>query len=220
MSQPAADPWSWTSDPGTAHIRFLGKRTARDVEELRQSLTPPPEDLAWLRQIHSARVLQAAPGRVGTGDALVTPRTRLALAIATADCVPVLLSTAARVAAVHAGWRGLVAGVLEATLERLEAEPARVRAWIGPAIGACCYEVGEEVAARLRAAADPGAVRPGPDAKPHADLQAIARHQLHSAGVERIDRIELCTRCHPELLWSYRRDGEAAGRNWAVVWRE
>jgi YfiH family protein len=216
---PPAAPWAWSDERGSLRLRFLGRGWADVAAELPRRLPAPPAELAWLTQVHSQRVLDATPGNAGEGDALVTARRDLGLAIATADCVPVLLAADGRIAAAHAGWRGLAAGVIAATLERLGAAPGTAEAWIGPAIGACCYEIGEDVAERLRQAGGEAWVTGHPGERPRADLPAIARHQLAAAGVERIQTVGRCTRCHPELLWSYRRDGATAGRNWSVVWR-
>jgi len=126
---------------------------------------------------------------------------------------------------VHAGWRGLVAGAIGAAVARLAGlapdghSGGALSAWIGPSIGPCCYEVGDEVAEAIASAAGPSAVVRRPEGRPHVDLQAAARLQLAAHGVRAISSLALCTRCHPDLLWSYRRDGAAAGRNLAFVWR-
>jgi YfiH family protein len=197
-------------------VRFLGKGVAGRDAELPVTLVPRRLERAWLAQIHSAIVHEARPGLVGEGDALVSGARRLGLVVATADCVPVMIAGASRLAAVHAGWRGVAGRVVERALERL-AEPARV-AWIGPAIGGCCYEVGDEVAAAVVAASDPAVLRPGPRERPHLDLEAAVAAQLARAGVGEIRRASLCTRCSEEF-WSHRRDGTAAGRNLALIWR-
>jgi len=186
-----------------------------------------PEDgveVAWARQVHSARVLEASPGLCGEGDALWTDRRRLALSVVTADCVPLLLACrdfGGEIAAVHAGWRGIASDIVARTVERLAATPTALIAWIGPAIGGCCYEVGPEVAARVTRVSTEEAMCPNPDPKrpnPHLDLLGAIRHQLAAAGVEEVRTVDRCTRCHPEELWSYRRDGKAAGRNFGFVW--
>ena len=92
-------------------------------------------------------------------------------------------------------------------------------AWIGPAIGVCCYEVGEEVADRVGAVGGPEVVRSGGGDRPHLDLARAVEYQLRRAGVESIERLGPCTRCSPRLLHSYRRDGAGAGRNLTYVWR-
>ena len=186
--------------------------------------------LAGLRQVHSARVLPAREGLAGEGDGLLTATPGLVLSVVTADCVPVILAGRApsrspswTVAAVHAGWRGIVAGVVPRSLDALAERgvpPTAVAAWIGPAIGACCYEVSEEVAVQVASASGPECVVPAPPGRPHLDLVAAVRHQLAVAGVPAPRVVLRCTRCDAEHLWSYRRDGRAAGRNHAFVWLE
>ena len=118
----------------------------------------------------------------------------------------------------HAGWRGIAGGIVPRTLAALEL-PEQARAWIGPAIGACCYEVGDEVAAAVAEASTEEAVVPGRGARPHLDLQAAVERQLTDCGIGAVSRLEVCTRCHPDLLWSYRREGARAGRNISFLWR-
>ncbi len=217
----------WRASAPDAEIGFAGRVAAGDRAAALaltcaagESGPAAPARLAWLRQVHSADVVGARNGDCGAADALWTDQSGLALAIATADCVPVLLAGHGRVAAVHAGWRGIVAGVIPRAVRSLGGGGGEVRAWIGPAIGPCCYEVGGDVAAAIAAAADERALQqPFPDRKPHADLVAAARWQLGQAGVEAIAAVDVCTRCSPELLWSYRRDGASAGRNLAFIWR-
>ncbi len=180
---------------------------------------PSGVEPAWPRQVHSATVLDACPGRNPAGDALVTDRHELAVAVVTADCVPVLLAGDRWVAAVHAGWRGLAQSILPAAIERLRATSGAITAWIGPAIGPCCYEVGHDVADRVKAASTGEVVRSGGHGRPHLDLVAAARSQLEGSGDVRINVVEACTRCDDTRLWSYRRDGPGAGRNVAAIWR-
>jgi polyphenol oxidase len=237
----------WADRGRRAEVRFVGRGAeeppgggsrADVLRAIVAAEAAPPSGPAAARQVHGATVLAPPAGEAalnavgpiacGEGDALVTDRPGLALSVITADCVPVLLEAGEQVAAVHAGWRGLVAGVLAATADRLAAGGAPGAAswiaWIGPTIGACCYEVGEDVAARVAAVSSPAAVSrpgalPGGAAKPHLDLVAAARHQLADLGVAEVRAITACTRCHPELLWSYRRHGRGAGRNHAFVWK-
>jgi hypothetical protein len=201
--------------------------------------------LAGLRQVHSDRVLAAREGLAGEGDALVTGTPGLALSVVTADCVPVILAGPAgpagssrapswTVAAVHAGWRGIVAGVVPRALDALAGRgvaPTAVAAWIGPAIGACCYEVDEEVAVRVASVSGAECVVPRPAGglhaggsdrlgRPHLDLVAAVRHQLTAVGVPSPRVVLRCTRCDAGTLWSYRREGKAAGRNYSFVWLE
>ena len=111
------------------------------------------------------------------------------------------------------------AEVLPAVAGMLGAEPARWSAWIGPAIGACCYEVGDEVALEVAAASAPEVVVPGRAERPHLDLAAAALAQLRRAGVGAVVRVAACTHCDETTLWSYRREGKGAGRNLAFIWR-
>ena len=216
--QPADSP-PWNLDHGDLCVRFLGRGAPTAPSDLKALLTPPPLALSWLRQVHSAQVRVARAGRPARGDVLVTSETGLALAIATADCVPVLLGAQGSIAAAHAGWRGLVAGALPAAVESLASPAVQIQAWIGPSIGPCCYEVGDQVAESLAGASHQGVLVPGKASRLHADLRAVALHQLASCGVTRVQWLDLCTRCEGARLASYRRDGEEAGRNWALVWR-
>jgi YfiH family protein len=156
--------------------------------------------LARSRQHHGAQVNRARPGAVAHGDALWTDEPGLPLLALGADCAPIAIAaTRGRpaLAVVHAGWRGLAAGVVEAAVAALGA-PA-CAAIVGPAIGPCCYEVGPEVAARF----DPDLTRGG-----ILDLWAAAARALERAGVERVEQVGLCTRCNPELFFSHRRAGD------------
>jgi polyphenol oxidase len=198
-------------------VVFAGKGHAVDRATALADLLPSGVEGAWLEQIHSADVKWAAPGANGPGDALVTGLPGLALAVVTADCLPVLLAGPSRVAAVHAGWRGLVADIIPRTIELMGETP--LFAWIGPAICGRRYEVGDDVAARIACAGAATSIRPGPRGRPLADLPQAASTQLERAGVAQIHRLDLCTFESPGLLWSYRRDGAAAGRNLALIWR-
>lgn len=206
----------WTDSLGPIEVRFVGRGAGDRAEAA--SAAGTPAQLAWSRQIHSARVLEAAPGGCGQGDALTTRSTGLALSVVTADCVPVLVGGEAEIASIHAGWRGIAAGIVGATLSRLGSPPDRMTAWLGPAIGRCCYEVGDDVADRVAAASEPTVTLPGSGERPHLDLLAAVESQLRRAGVERVHKVPECTRCSSEILWSYRRDGPAAGRNLAFIW--
>jgi YfiH family protein len=212
---------AWRSAAHGACALFLGRGAPARGAALPAGILPAGVASAWLRQVHSARVVEAAAGACGEGDALITAQRGLAATVATADCVPVLVATPAAVAAVHAGWRGIAGGVVAAALARLRAHGGLEAgvAWVGPAIGACCYEVGEEVAARVVEAAGAGARREGRGARPHLDLAHAVAAQLAAAGVGRIVRLAPCTRCRSDWLWSHRRDGEDCGRNLSMIWR-
>jgi hypothetical protein len=148
-------------------------------------------------------------GCIGEGDALVTNRPGLAVSVRTADCYPILLADTRHlaVAAVHAGWRGTAAHIVDRTLERMNTEfgtePRDVIAAIGPGIRVCCYEVGEEVARQF-----------GYDGRAHLDLVLENRKQLEAAGVppHNIEALDVCTFCDAERFFSYRREKEKAGR--------
>jgi YfiH family protein len=167
--------------------------------------------MASLKQIHSSVSLVAdrSAGCVGEGDALITNKPGVAVSVRTADCYPILLVDRhiRAVAAVHAGWRGTAAGIVGETLERMRREygivAGDVYAAIGPGIGACCYEVGPEVAREF-----------GVTGRAHIDLAEANRRQLIAAGVleAHIDVLGFCTSCNAEQFHSYRRDKDGAGR--------
>jgi purine-nucleoside/S-methyl-5'-thioadenosine phosphorylase / adenosine deaminase len=211
--------WLWRARRGEVEVRFTGRGPAGKREEILQRIEPGGPSLAWAKQIHSAHALPAQPGKCGEGDALFGEDADLALSVVTADCVPVLLAgPEGRLAAVHAGWRGLVAGVIPAAMKAAGGGEGWT-AWIGPAIGPCCYEVGEEVAEQVAAAGGPEVVVPGPAGKPHLDLIAAARHQLAALGVGEVHHVAACTKHETERLYSYRREGKGVGRNLAIIWR-
>ena len=174
--------------------------------------------LFLMRQVHGATVLDAPWGGTPEADAAVSGERGGLVGVATADCLPVLLVDPVRrvAAAVHAGWRGTVAFVATRAVEALVARGSRpddLVAALGPGIGPCCYEVGEE----LRDAFGPdgeGFFRAGPRGRPHLDVRAANARQLRRAGVpaERIHHVEDCTACHPDLYYSFRRDGPGTGR--------
>jgi len=206
----------WSAGRGRLQVRFIG-RTGASLGEIVDALPDGPGEVSWLRQVHSDAVLVAEAGCAGEGDALTTERSDLGLAIATADCVPVVVGGRSGLAVIHAGWRGIAAGVVARAVETLPVRPLDAVAWIGPAIGPCCYEVGDDVAAQVVAASSGGVLRAGPRRRAHLDLGAAVAAQLVALGVEHSERVEACTRCDDR--WnSYRRDGAAAGRNWTLAW--
>jgi YfiH family protein len=181
---------------------------------------PAPGDLQRPRQVHGVAVHTVArPGDAEgvEADAIVCRLPDVAVGVVTADCVPILLATAggAAVAAVHAGWRGLCAGVVEAGVAALPAPP--VVAAVGPHVGPCCYEVDAPVleAVRERFGASPpaGAVRPGRAGRAWLDLGVLVAAELARAGVATVARATAaCTACDAERFHSYRRDGPRSGR--------
>jgi YfiH family protein len=207
--------------PAHPRVRALvTTRASGDTTGLRKESFPPivPDDPVWLRQVHGTRVVDAdARPVLAQGDAAVARRARTVCAVRMADCMPVLLSDVhgTVVAAAHAGWRGLAAGVIEAALAAMKTSPASVMAWLGPAIGPHAYEVGEDVRAAFKGYESAfRATRPG-----HwlLDLYAVARARLAEAGVARVYGGGYCTYAESGRFFSYRRD-RATERMAALVW--
>jgi hypothetical protein len=181
---------------------------------------PPPEGYAFLHQIHSAIV--AEPGECAEGDALITRLPGQRIAVKTADCIPLLLHDphSRAVAAVHAGWRGVVQNIAGAAVaemgRRYGTQPVDLLAALGPAIGACCFEVGPEVAPLFR---DLFPERADLDRQTKVDLEEGVVRQLLQAGLQRlrIDRGAPCTFCGGEEFFSWRRDRVAGQRMYAVI---
>jgi polyphenol oxidase len=210
------------SKHGFAHGFSLRSQEPGDV--MRALLAPRP--LYQANQVHGAAVLRAEGdvdvARRRDADALVA-RDPFAVGVRVADCVPVLVGAVetGSVAAIHAGWRGVVLGVIPAALAELgqHGDARRVVA-IGPCIGPCCFEVGADVAAEIAAAshgADVVARRVGE--KAYVDLRAAVRAQLAHAGVahEDIDDVPGCTKCDAVRFFSFRRDGANAGRHLGAI---
>lgn len=210
-------------------LDFRGMRLGECVTQLATEVGFEPEDLYQVSQVHGANVRIARGDRQAAlraeADALVafsseTPRT---VGVRVADCTPVLVADEASgaVVAIHAGWRGVVAGVISAGVSALDAKrPAGLVAAIGPCIGVCCFEVGDDVAAQIaEACGDPSVVVRTYGDKPHVDMRRATRAQLRAAGMtdDRIDDVEGCTKCGGERFHSHRRDGEKAGRAIAVI---
>lgn len=203
--------WGFTSRGGPEPGDLGGVHQLCDWEGLARAAGMPGAPVARLRQVHGAGVVWAREGGdLGEGDALLTDVAGLLLAVRVADCVPVLAQGRGGVAAIHAGWRGLVAGVIPAAIQALG---GAVQAVVGPCIGVAAYEVGEELVAAVLAAGAPEALVVQRDLgpRPHLDLRAFAAWQLGASGVGRIAVDPRCTFSDP-LLHSHRRDGPAAGR--------
>ncbi len=176
---------------------------------------------ATLKQVHShvcVRAVEAWGDRRPVADAVLTDRAGVLVGVRTADCVPVLLAdpVTQSVAAIHAGWRGAVAGILPNAVSALAAEcGVRVpdlEAAIGPGIGPCCFEVGEDVASRFsQDAVDRGR------AKPHVDLGSVLAGQLAAVGVETVHATGECTSCDLDRYFSYRAERGHTGRMLAVA---
>jgi YfiH family protein len=184
-----------------------GDRTEHVLENRRlacAALELDPERLVHNRQVHSASVHAARTDRRGEpGDGLWTDEPRLPLLAMSADCLPIAVvrrEGPRAIAILHAGWRGLAAGVVAEGVAALgDGEKAAI---VGPAIGPCCYEVGSDVAARF----DEDLVAGG-----KLDLWRAAERALRAAGVASVERVDLCTSCHPDLFFSHRRSGRERG---------
>ncbi len=204
----------------------VGVKTGDDPDRVRENrhrlaaaLGRNPADVVMGRQVHGAdlrwhdrrqkpRVYADVVKSPEEVDAQATAEPGLAPLVMVADCLPIAVSGPTGVAMVHGGWRGLAGGIVATAAERVRAEVAA----IGPGIGPCCYEVGEEVLAEF---VDLEGVAVGR----MLDLTAVATRLLERAGVMEIDASGLCTSCNPELLFSHRRDGERTGRQAGLVWR-
>ena len=210
----------WSASVGPVEVRFVGRGLGGTRQAILRRVEGTEMPVSQAKQVHKDDVLRGEPGEVGEGDALWTDQPGVALSVISADCVPVLLAERGgeRIAAVHAGWRGIVAGVIPRAIAVLGAAPETLDAWVGPSIGACCYEVEDDVAVAVVSATASHVMHDG-EPRPHVDLQAAARYQLETAGVTAIRAVGECTRCEPEHLWSYRREGPGGGRNLAYVWR-
>jgi len=194
----------------------LGRMTGDDVERVDENrrrfcaeVGAAPDRLALNRQIHSSFVHRAEPGARGEpGDGLWTEEPDLPVLAMSADCLPIALARVGEgslpgVAVLHAGWRGLLAGIVADGVRVLGGQ---THAAIGPAIGPCCYEVGCDVA-------DPFTAAFGPDVLHgrNLDLWTVAERALRAAGVAEVERVDLCTSCNPELFFSHRRTGKPRG---------
>jgi polyphenol oxidase len=194
------------------------ERVSENRRRLARQAGLRPSGVAMGWQVHGTELREwesppapsafAEPGtELDRVDGHLTGLPGLALMVLVADCFPVALAGGGRAAMLHCGWRGLAEGIVERAVERFEEPPA---AAVGPGIGPCCYEVGPEV---LRAFA-------GMDGVSHGrmlDLRAVIAHKLAGAGVERVEHLDHCTSCRPELYFSHRRDGGVTGRQAGLV---
>jgi YfiH family protein len=227
----------WEDAPGPYEVAFstreggvsegpyaslnLGRATADEPERVNENrrrfcaeIGAAPDALAMNYQHHSADVLRARAGSRGArGDGIWTDERGLPVLALAADCLPIALARAngsePALALLHAGWRGLLEGIVPAGVSALGSRT--VAAVVGPAIGPCCYEVGEDVADRFRRAFGFGLYRDG-----RLDLWTAAERALRAAGCVRVDRIDLCTACSPERFFSHRRDEGITGRQGVI----
>jgi YfiH family protein len=196
----------------------LGLLTADDGEavgenhrRLAAALGFEPGQIVFARQVHGARLVEhPRAGSLVEADGHVLREAGTAALVFTADCLPIAVAGPKGMAMLHAGWRGLAGGILGAGVEAVEATSAA----IGPGIGPCCYEVGEEV---LESFANLGE---GVAKGRMLDLPEVARRLLAAAGVERVESAGLCTSCEADLFFSHRRDHGRTGRQGGVGWVE
>jgi polyphenol oxidase len=196
------------------NLALLSDDAQENVEENRRracaEIGGDASRLALNRQEHTVLVHRAVPGARGEpGDGLWTDEPGLPMLKLTADCVPIALARAdggrPALALLHAGWRGLAEGIVDAGVAALGG--GRLAAAVGPAIGPCCYEVGTEVSERF----DPDLTRGR-----ILDLWSAAERALRRAGVSAVERVDLCTRCNPDLFFSHRRQGPVRGAQGVV----
>lgn len=209
----------WASLNLGDHVRDAAAAVADNRARLVAQLGLPGQP-QWLQQVHGARVHR--PGATDAcADACFEDRPGRVCVVLTADCLPVLLCNAAgtRVAAVHAGWRGLLAGVLEQAVAAFGDRPDQLMAWFGPAIGPDAFEVGDEVRAAFAVedAAAQRHFRSRGAGRWLADIYGLARQRLAGLGVTQVSGGEFCTHSEPERFFSYRRDG-ITGRMASLIW--
>jgi YfiH family protein len=198
------------------NLGLLTHDDAANVAENRRRLCAAAgvdqESLSMNKQVHAATVNRAERGRRGEeGDGLWTDEPELPMLKLTADCLPIALARvngAPALALLHAGRRGLLEGIVEAGVAALGGKLVAV---VGPGIGPCCYEVGDDIAADYLARFG-GAALHGRNL----DLWTAAERLLHDAGVESVERLDLCTACNPERFFSHRRDGPITGRQGVI----
>jgi YfiH family protein len=215
----------WDSLNLGVHVGDDPAAVAENRRRLGHTLGLPSEPI-WLDQVHGIEVVQVdSANRPKNGvrpraDAAVTRERGVVLAVQVADCLPVLLASDDSVlGAAHAGWRGLAAGVIEATVAAMQVPPSRLVAWLGPCIGPAHFEVGDEVRAAFLAA-DPAAAaafEPNVHGRWQCDLPQLARARLQALGVTQIAGGEWCTAADPVRFYSHRRD-QRTGRMAALIW--
>lgn len=205
-----------------AHVGDNPAAVAANRQRLRRLLGLPTEP-AWLNQVHGNTVVavERHADPAVEADAVYTGEPGRVCVVMTADCLPVLLCDRAGtgVAAIHAGWRGLRAGVIEAALARMACPPEQLLAWLGPAIGPKRFEVGEEVRQAFLSLDRENAAcfRPSITGRWLADIYALARRQLHTLGVSAVYGGDWCTFTDSQRFFSYRRDG-CTGRMASLIW--
>ncbi len=203
------------------HVADNVEDVAHNRQQLRQKLQLPGEPV-WLQQVHGKHVIKADPMRINQqADASYSDQAGVVCTVMTADCLPLLMTAndGSKIAAVHAGWRGLLAGVIEHTVAALNT--THIMVWMGPAIGPHCFEVGEDVrrAFMHKSAEFAQAFSPHAQNKYLLDIYRLARQILEKQGVNKIFGGNYCTLSDEEKFFSYRRDG-VTGRMASLIWRE
>ena len=204
------------------HVGDNPAHVAENRQRLADSIGLPADRIAWIRQTHGTRVARFPGPENPEADASVTSETGIACAILTADCLPVVFcnTEGTKIAAAHAGWRGLCNGILENTAKQI-GTPENTLAWLGPAIGPDQFEVGPEVRKAFLAHNPQAAVafKPSPNRPGHylANLYQLARQRLNSAGITQIYGGTHCTVTESDRFYSYRRDG-TTGRMATLIW--
>lgn len=203
------------------HVADTPQAVAANRERLRDYLRLPNEP-RWLKQVHGCAVCTDDAG-LPEADACLSREPASVCAVLTADCLPLLMCDRAGsvVAAVHAGWRGLAAGIISKTVSMLGVPAAEVLVWLGPAIGPQAFEVGRDVYTQFveRDAAYAGAFVPGVAEKWYLDIYSAARMELRRQGVNAVYGGEFCTYRDAARFYSYRRDGQT-GRMVSLIWRD
>lgn len=197
----------------------------RNLEIVCEALGLEPAELVTVRQVHSSRVTRVGKGhrgqRVGELDGLITDEPGVPLILRFADCVPILAYDPRRgvLGVAHAGWRGTIAGMaralVSAMMREFDCRPEDIRAGIGPSIGPCCYQVGDDVVSAVhRAFGEAGALHllRRVNGRAHFDLWQANRRQLAELGVEQVEVAGICTACNSHRFFSHRASGGLTGR--------
>jgi len=208
---------------GDTYVEESHKEKIKKNRTLLKNLLQFPEEPIWLQQTHSATVIKASPShRQFNADASFADEKNQVCVVHTADCLPILLcdKKGTQVAAIHGGWRGLAKGIIQNTVQTLNVPSDELLVWLGPAICATHYEVGNEVRDIFieKNAELAKAFSPSPQGRWLADLYAIARIQFQMLGVKNIFGGEFCTFEEEDLFFSYRREGKNIGRIATLIW--
>ncbi len=202
------------------HVGDDAARVSANRERLREQLGLPAEP-CWMNQTHGIRAVTLEQDSERDADAAITRRAGMVAVVMTADCLPILICnrSGTEVAAVHAGWRGLQAGVIQSTLDAMKSSSEELMAWIGPGIAQPCFEVGDEVRAAFGDAIQDAGKHFSPHGPGHwlCDLGGLAEQVLNQRGVNLVFRDPHCSYRDADLFYSYRRDA-TTGRMAALIW--